>query len=129
LPCALLLGGLLLALLRGGCVLLAALAARDGGTGRGAGARVATDDFTDNRSACGAPEARTGRRARCGGGRRGRGLRGWRIGRVVLGVVDGPYVACALVLLLLVRRLPFGGLDNLLREGGRGREEDRGCEQ
>jgi hypothetical protein len=94
-------------------VLAPALTARSDRPRRGTGAGVAhhaADDGASRRA------ARTGARGGAGGGRRRR--RGGRcLGRIEAGLLDGPRVAGGLVALLLLGRLPLGGVHVLLRTG------------
>src|SRR5207249_2894212 len=107
-----------LLLLRGSRVLPATLRARGSGSSSSACAGVTADHFTDDRTprSTANPGARC--RTRCRRGRLGgRLLR--RFCRIESGLVHRPDMALAFVFLLLLRRLPFRRIHELLRAASR----------
>src|SRR5437773_10014253 len=113
-----LLGSALLLLLRGGRVLPTTLRARGSCSRSSACPRIAADHFTDDRTPRGTANAGARCRTRCRRGRLGGRLLRW-FRRIESGLVHRPDMALAFVFLLLLRRLPFRRIYELLRATSR----------
>jgi hypothetical protein len=104
-----------LLLLLGLCIVLAsALASGCNGARRCTRACISSDNLADDRAARCASNTSAGSGASCGGRRFRRRCLLRRLGRIVFALLDSPYVTLPLVLPLLLRRLSFRGIDELL---------------
>lgn len=123
-------GGLLLLLpLLCGCgILPAALSAGRSSPDRGAGTGISAERAAHDRTTCGTTHSCARRRSRCCRRGRGRGLWRWRFRGVETTLLNRPGVAGRFIALLLLRRLPLGGVYVLLGASFSD-QEDRQCQQ